>query len=115
MHTMKTPDPKRFPLSLRTTKQLREKLEAAAAESGRSLAQEIELRLEMSFDRQATARDAVDEALRTWVRIEAPPTWGALKERMKLAGSLSPEQYSKQYRPKRAGSRPGAAGKKREG
>jgi alkanesulfonate monooxygenase SsuD/methylene tetrahydromethanopterin reductase-like flavin-dependent oxidoreductase (luciferase family) len=114
MHTMKTPDPKRFPLSLRTTKQLREKLEAAAAESGRSLAQEIELRLEMSFDRQATARDAVDEALRTWVRVEAS-TWPALKERMKLAGSLSPEQYSEQYRPKRAGSRPGAVGKKRAG
>jgi hypothetical protein len=62
MHTMKTPNPKRFPLSLRTTKQLREKLEAAAADSGRSLAQEIELRLEMSFDRQA-----VEEALKAWI------------------------------------------------
>ncbi|MGA0594932.1 Arc family DNA-binding protein [Enterovirga sp. CN4-39] len=40
---------KRHPLHVRTTKQMREDLEAAAAASGRSLAQEIETRLEQSF------------------------------------------------------------------
>jgi hypothetical protein len=43
---------KRYPLSLRTTKELRQKLEKASAHSGRSLAQEIEFRLERSFERE---------------------------------------------------------------
>jgi hypothetical protein len=59
VHKMTAPDTKRFPLSLRTTKQLREKLEAASAESGRSLAQEIELRLELSFDREASIAETL--------------------------------------------------------
>ena len=41
---------KRHPLGIRTTKQLREQLEQAAKSSGRSLAQEVEYRLEKSFD-----------------------------------------------------------------
>ena len=40
---------KRHPLNMRTTKQLREALERAAQESGRSLAQEVEFRIEQSF------------------------------------------------------------------
>jgi hypothetical protein len=44
---------KRHPLSLRTTQELRTKMEAAVAISGRSLAQEVEFRLEQSFDRDA--------------------------------------------------------------
>ncbi len=40
---------KRHPLNVRTTKELREKLDAAIRQSGRSLTQEIELRLERSF------------------------------------------------------------------
>jgi hypothetical protein len=40
---------KRYPLNMRTTKQTRDALEAAAHKSGRSLAQEIEFRLEQSF------------------------------------------------------------------
>jgi predicted HicB family RNase H-like nuclease len=40
---------KRAPLSMRTTQSLRVKLELAAAQSGRSLAQEVEHRLEQSF------------------------------------------------------------------
>jgi hypothetical protein len=40
---------KRHPLNMRTTKELRAKLEAAAKESGRSMAQEVEARLEASF------------------------------------------------------------------
>ena len=40
---------KRVPLNMRTTKELREKMEAAAVASGRSIAQEVEHRLEQSF------------------------------------------------------------------
>src|SRR4051794_26300370 len=43
---------KKSPLNMRTTPQLREKIEKAAGESGRSLVQEVEYRLERSFDRQ---------------------------------------------------------------
>jgi hypothetical protein len=41
---------KRYPLNMRTTKSVRERLERAAAKSGRSLAQEVERRLERSLD-----------------------------------------------------------------
>lgn len=40
---------KRYPLNMRTTKETRERLEAAASANGRSLAQEVEVRLERSF------------------------------------------------------------------
>lgn len=46
---------KRLALNMRATKELRTRLEAAAAASGRSLAQEAEMRLESSF----RAEDAV--------------------------------------------------------
>jgi hypothetical protein len=41
---------KRSPLNMRTTKDLREKLEKAAGKSGRSLVQEVEARLEQSLN-----------------------------------------------------------------
>ena len=41
---------KRYPLNMRTTKELRERLERAAAESGRSLAQEVEHIVEWHFN-----------------------------------------------------------------
>lgn len=47
--TKPTGDGKRHPLNMRTTKETREKLESAAAANGRSLAQEVEARLEASF------------------------------------------------------------------
>jgi predicted transcriptional regulator len=50
---------KRLPLSLRVTPQLKAKLDAAAAETGRSQTQEIEFRLEQSFDRTELIFDAV--------------------------------------------------------
>jgi hypothetical protein len=50
----KKADIKRYPLSLRTAKALRKRLEEAAAESGRSLPQEIERRLERSIDHHLT-------------------------------------------------------------
>jgi hypothetical protein len=40
---------KRHPLNMRTTKETRERLEASAVANGRSLAQEVEFRLERSF------------------------------------------------------------------
>jgi hypothetical protein len=46
---------KRFPLNMRTTKEIREKLERAAAQSGRSLVQEVEHRLQKSFDHEETS------------------------------------------------------------
>lgn len=42
---------KRHPLNVRTTRKLREKIDQAAGISGRSLVQEVEQRLEQSFDR----------------------------------------------------------------
>lgn len=50
---------KRVPLSLRVTPEMKDKLDAAAADSGRSLTQEIELRLERSFERQNILRDVL--------------------------------------------------------
>jgi hypothetical protein len=47
---------KRYPLNMRTTKELREKLERAAAKSGRSLVGEVEYRLERSFDRDEVVK-----------------------------------------------------------
>ena len=40
---------KRFPINTRTTKELKERIDSAAHESGRSVSQEIEYRLERSF------------------------------------------------------------------
>jgi hypothetical protein len=40
---------KRYPIAIRTTKELKERLERASEASGRSLAQELEFRLERSF------------------------------------------------------------------
>jgi len=46
------PEGKRYAIGLRTTKDLKDQLDAAAEASGRSLAQEVEYRLEMSFFRE---------------------------------------------------------------
>src|SRR5215217_7046091 len=44
---------------MRSTRQLRDQLERAAIESGRSLTQEVEYRLERSFDREAVVVEAL--------------------------------------------------------
>jgi hypothetical protein len=44
---------KRHPLNMRTTAEIRDRLEAAAAANGRSLAQEVESRLERSFEQDS--------------------------------------------------------------
>src|SRR5262245_29926901 len=43
---------KRYPLNMRTTRELRERIIAAAHASGRSLVQEVEYRLEQSFEKE---------------------------------------------------------------
>jgi hypothetical protein len=48
---------KRYPLNMRTTKELRGKIEEAAMASGRSLVQEVEFRLERSFRQQEIERE----------------------------------------------------------
>ena len=58
---------KRYPLNLRTTRALRDRLERACAASGRSLAQEVEMRLELSFN---VPEPPDDEALLRRVRTE---------------------------------------------
>jgi hypothetical protein len=67
---------------MRTTKEMREKLERAAAKSGRSLVGEVEYRLERSFDREEVVKIVqagalkfdpkaaliFREAIRTWLK-----------------------------------------------
>lgn len=65
---------KRVPLNMRTTRELRGSLEKAAATSGRSLAQEVENRLERSFAEEANLEWAYkqiigDEALHRAIMI----------------------------------------------
>jgi hypothetical protein len=43
---------KRYPLNMRTTKEIRDKIESAATVSGRSLVQEVEFRVERSFQEE---------------------------------------------------------------
>jgi uncharacterized protein (DUF1778 family) len=49
---------KRYPLNMRTTKELRDRIERAAMVSGRSLVQEVEFRLEQSFRDEYMAETA---------------------------------------------------------
>ena len=53
---------KRYPLGMRTTKEIRDRLEGAAAAAGRSLAQEVEIRLERSFEHQSLLPDILSLA-----------------------------------------------------
>jgi len=56
---------KRYPLNMRTTKETRDRLEKAAAESGRSLTQELEFQLEraLQFDRTLAAMNKTVEEI----------------------------------------------------
>ena len=56
MPRKKVVEGKRYPLNMRTTKEMREKLERAARKSGRSLVGEVEYRLERSFDREEVVK-----------------------------------------------------------
>ena len=67
---------KRYPLNMRTTKELRDKIEWAAMASGRSLVQEVESRLERLFQQEeieelnGTVRLQVRFPERLWRRLE---------------------------------------------
>ncbi|ANY78468.1 hypothetical protein BB934_09685 [Microvirga ossetica] len=59
-------------MSFRATTDLREKLERAASESGRSLTQELELRLERSFDHDqmvSSVMETIEENSQLQVQI----------------------------------------------
>jgi predicted HicB family RNase H-like nuclease len=58
---------KRYPLNMRTTKELRDKIEEAATASGRSLVQEVEFRLEGSFWQQEIERET--DTVKLQVRV----------------------------------------------
>ncbi|BCM88097.1 Arc family DNA-binding protein [Methylobacterium indicum] len=58
----RAPSGKRGKFAFRVTAELREKLEAAAAASGRPVSEEIEMRLEASFREPEIIEDAVDRA-----------------------------------------------------
>jgi predicted HicB family RNase H-like nuclease len=67
---------KRYPLNMRTTKELRDKIDLAARASGRSLVQEVESRLERLFQQEeieelnGTVRLQVRFPERLWRRLE---------------------------------------------
>src|SRR5258705_10464765 len=64
------PPGKRYPLNMRTTRELRERIEAAARASGRSLVQEVEFRLEQSFaeeDQTRLVRETVELTLNEYL------------------------------------------------
>lgn len=53
---------KRIPLNMRTTRETRDRLEKAAEQSGRSLAQELEIRLERSFEFQSVIEQTIEQS-----------------------------------------------------
>jgi hypothetical protein len=55
-----TLDGKRYPLNMRTTFEVRQELEKAAAATGRSLAQEAEYRIQRTFENQRMLQEALD-------------------------------------------------------
>src|SRR5258708_14064315 len=50
---------KRYPLNMRTTFEMRQRLEAAAKDSGRSLAQKAEFRIDRTFQTQGLLAEAL--------------------------------------------------------
>jgi TraY domain len=81
---------KRYPLNMRTTKETRDRLEAAAAASGRSLAQEVEHRLEQSFsgERETDFLDRLlqDPDCRFMAQFLLGRWWRGCKDEAEAAG-----------------------------
>jgi hypothetical protein len=69
MPRKKVVEGKRYPLNMRTTKEMREKLERAATESGRSLVGEVEYRLERSFDRDEVVKLFNTTIVKEWRKM----------------------------------------------
>ena len=75
MRTLRTTkEKKRIPLNMRTTQQLRTKVEQAAEASGRSLAQEVEFRVERTFwdDERAATQSIFVKRLGGERQVEDP-------------------------------------------
>jgi hypothetical protein len=60
---------KRYTIAIRTTKDLRDRLKCASEVSGRSMAREIERRLEQSFDEQDSVETALNLGIEAGSRI----------------------------------------------
>jgi hypothetical protein len=58
--TARAPEPVRVPISFRVTPALKAELDRTAVQSGRSLAQEVELRLERSLEGQGWLKDTLE-------------------------------------------------------
>jgi hypothetical protein len=75
----------RVTLGLRVTAELKNRIEAAANEKGRSLSQEAEFRLERSFDREdiskAVAKEVSKEVSARFDRAEG--LWRSLREKVR--------------------------------
>ena len=78
---------KRYPIAIRTTKELKERLERASKASGRSLAQELEFRLEHSFEVQDIADAVCPVIARISDQISELGLFVTLADALRAAGS----------------------------
>src|SRR5215472_6103901 len=87
---------KRYPLNMRTTKELRDKIEEAAMASGRSLVQEVEFRLERSFRQQEIEKEIKKtlEARLDSFRDEISKNWNDRMDEMMRAMRITPKQLT---------------------
>ena|SRR5262249_3176078 len=88
---------KRYPLNMRTTKELRDKIEEAAMASGRSLVQEVEFRLERSFRQQEIEKEIKKtlEARLDSFRDEISKNWNDRMDEMMRAMRITPKQLTR--------------------
>jgi hypothetical protein len=82
---------KRHPMNMRTTRELRERIIAAAHASGRSLVAEVEYRLERSFEKENEAR-----------LIEAVATAAATAAFKMVPFGKSPQSAGQESQPNRS-------------
>ena len=78
---------KRYPIAIRTTKELKERLERASKASGRSLAQELEFRLERSFEVQDIGDAVCPVIARISDQISELGLFVTLADALRAAGS----------------------------
>ena len=101
-----TKEKKRIPLNMRTTQQLRTKVEQAAEASGRSLAQEVEFRVERTFwddERAATQSIFVKRLGGEW-QVEDPCAALHKQQILKRVGAIKEcaDQWAHEETGKRA-------------
>src|SRR5262245_4943801 len=87
---------KRYPLNMRTTKELRDKIEEAAMASGRSLVQEVEFRLERSFRQQEIEKEIKKtlEAQLDSFRDELSKKWNDRMDEIMRAMRITPKELT---------------------